>query len=469
MKVLCKNIVVVFLLFFGLQIAVNAQCANWNDSPKKEEAENAHTLYRDVVKNKTVADLVSMGQENFEHGFNNWKTAYDIAPAADGNRAMHYSDGRKFYKALAQKEADEAKKKEYQEAVFRLYDEEIQCYKNEAYLLGRKGFDMFYSPLHGFRTSTLETFQKAVELGGNKTEYIVYDPLSKLVVYLFQNDKMSQEDARNLYLKLEEIAKYNEENNKTYGPYYKQGMAIAKSEFKKIEDEIFDCAYFKGELLPEFEKGKDDLEIVKYVYNKLVAQGCDPEDAELQEIKSTYETMATEINAKLEEERRANNPCYDGTQLQKEEKYSEALARYQECVESGDQEGEALAQIYYSMAFIQTWKLRQYGSARSNIVKAREMKTGWGKPLILLGDIYAKMSTGCKEDWDKRLAILAAIEKYSYAKSIDADVASDANKRIGQYSSAKPNKEEGFMRKVSAGDKVKVGCGIGETVTISFN
>ena len=36
------------------------------------------------------------------------------------------------------KEADAAKKKELADWVMRLYDEQIQCYKNEGYLLGRK-------------------------------------------------------------------------------------------------------------------------------------------------------------------------------------------------------------------------------------------------------------------------------------------------------------------------------------------
>ena len=467
MKFLLK--VLVLTLFTTLAANdVAGQCKNWVDSPNKDEAEAAHSLYRDVVRGKQVEDLVNMSEENFKHGFDNWKKAYDIAPAADGQRPSHYSDGRKFYQAMVRKETDEAKKKEYYDIIFKLYDEQIECYKNEAVMLGRKAFDMFYAPVHGYRQSTYDTFKAALKAGGQKTEYLVFDPLSKVAVYFFQKEKISKEEARDLFLELESIADHNIETNKTYGQYYKQGKQIMQSEFRKIEDEIFDCAYFKEKLLPEFEENKDDLETVKYVYNKLRQQGCDTADVALQELKATYETLATEINAQLEAERRENSPCYDATQLQKEGKYAEALARYEECVGSGEQEGEALAQIYYSMAFIQTWQMRQYGNARQNISKAAGAKSGWGKPYILLGDIYAKMSTGCREDWDKRLAILAAMEKYRYAKSIDGGVADDANKRIGQYSSALPDKEEGFMRKVSAGDKVSCGCGIGETVTIRF-
>ena len=458
---------ILVLLLVGVHTSSIAQCETWNDSPKKGEAESAHTLYRDVVRGKQPADLVAMTDENFNHGFNNWQTAYEIAPAADGQRAMHFSDGRKFYMALVQKTTDEAKKSEYYETVFRLYDEQMECYENEAYLMGRKAFDMFYAPIHGYRQSTFDAFSTAVELGGNATEYIVYDPFSKVTVYLYQNGKVTQEQARNIYLKLEEIANHNIENNERYGAYYKQAFDIMKSEFSKIENEIFDCQYFKDKLLPEFRNAPEDLEVVKYVYNKLIAQGCDSEDPELLEIKTQYESVAAEINEQLELERRQNNPGYDAVQLQKEGKYPEAVKRYGEAVEVTE-DPDARAQYFYSMAFIQTWQLRQYGQARQNIREAVKLKSNWGKPYILWGDIYAKMSTGCSEDWDKRLAILAAIEKYAQAKSVDSEVAGDANKRIGQYSSARPAREEGFMRKVSEGDRVSCGCGIGETVTIRF-
>ena len=461
------NILGLAILTMGLPLSLQAQCSTWNDSPQKDEAEAAHSLYRDVVRGKQPADLAAMSEENFKHGFDNWKKAYDIAPAADGQRAMHFSDGRIFYKALIQKETDEAKKAELYKTMFAFYDQQIECYENEAYLTGRKAFDMFYAPVHGYRPSTLDAMKKAVELGGNDTEYIVFDPYSKLVVYFFQKEKMTKDEAREVYLKLEEIGNHNVENNERYGAYYKQAMDIMKSEFKKIENDIFDCQYFKDKLLPEYQEKKADLETVKYIYNKLINQGCSDDDPELQDIKTQYESLATEINAKLEEERRQNNPGYDAIQLQKEKKYPEAVARYEEAIKVTE-DAEALAQYHYSVAFIKTWQLRQYGSARQHIQDAAKHKEGWGKPYILLGDIYAKMSTGCKEDWDKRLAILAAMQKYNYAKSIDPEVASDANKRIGQYRGALPAKEEGFMRKVSEGDRVTCGCGIGEQVTIRF-
>ena len=463
MKVL-RNFLILGLLVSLSTTGLNAQCQTWNDSDKKDQAENAHVVYRPFMK----GDLAKLDAENFEIAFSNWQTAYEIAPAADGQRPSHFVDGRKLLKAKMAKETDEAKKKEMADWVMRLYDEQMQCYKNEGFLLGRKGYDMFYTPGYGFSKQTLETFVQCMDKAGNDTEYIIYDPLGQVMKYLYTSKQLPKEEFLKIHEKAVSIADHNVDNNAKYGEYYKSSKAIFENHFKEIEDEIFDCEYFKKKLLPSYEENPEDLEVIKYVYVTLRDRGCEESDPVIAELKGKYETLAAEINAKLELERRQNSPCYDATQLQKEGKYEEAMARYQQCIDGGDQEGEALAQVYYSMAFIQTWELGQYQSARANARKAASLKEGWGKPYILIGDMYSKTTRSCGDDWASRLAVLAAIEKYAYAKSIDPEVADDANKRIGNLSGARPDGQEGFMRGVKAGQKAKVPCWIGETVTIRF-
>ena len=86
----------IVLCLVTLVVDVNGQtCATWANSPKKDEAETAHTLYRDAIKAGKFADALP-----------NWEKAFTIAPAADGNRDWHYSDGIKIYLALSEKETD---------------------------------------------------------------------------------------------------------------------------------------------------------------------------------------------------------------------------------------------------------------------------------------------------------------------------------------------------------------------------
>ena len=465
MKIIIRSLVLA-LLVLGSAASVSAQCVTWVDSPKKDQAENAHVAYRNFVKGKTAEDLAAMADAEFKDAFDNWKKAYDIAPAADGNRPFHYRDGRMFYKAMRQKATDEAKKKEYADVIFKLYDEELACYpKYEAYLLGRKGSDMFY--LAGYSEDAINTLEKAIDSGGNETEYVVLAPLGKLLNYYFKEEAIDNGRVRELYDKAVKVADYNIENNETYAPYYQAGKDNLEADILEFADEIFDCAYFKGLLLPKVEENKDSLGILRYIVTKLKAQGCDSTDVDVARVQGLYDDLYAEKAEEFEAERRRMNPLYEGSELYNEGKFSEAVAAYERGIEATEDD-EKKAQAYYQIAQIQMAKLGAFGSARSNANRAAEMRPGWGKPYILIGDLYGRLSANCGDAWDQRLAVLAAIDKYNYAKSIDGEVASDANSRIGRYRSSMPLKADAFSRSLKEGDRVSVGCGIGETVTLRF-
>ena len=87
---------------------------------------------------------------------------------------------------------------------------------------------------------------------------------------------------------------------------------------------------------------------------------------------------------------------------------------------------------------------------------------------MLIGDMYGKSSRNCGDAWNQRLVVLKAIETYQYAKSVDAEVASEASDRISKYRGSMPDKNEGFMRGVKEGQKVSVGCWIGGSVTVRY-
>ena len=449
------------------------QCESWEGHPKQEDGENAHSIYRQAIKGK-----------EWDTAFEYWQQAYAIAPAADGKRDYHYTDGVILYVNMFKNETDEAKKAEHVQTIDRLYDEAIACYESKSislkcgdsdecfqkrigYLQGRRAYEMFYS-LNAPYSKNLEVIDKAFEASGLDTEYIVFDPLSRIVVWEFQKGRMDKDQAIAYYKKMEEIAQHNVINNESLSESYEQAWLAAQAQYRAIEKEVFDCEYFKPILNEEFQDDPSNPDVVKSVLVRLKRRGCPDDDPMVQEIDAVWKTYAAKVNAQKQAEFEANNPGSMAKKMYDEGDFEGAANKFREAIDA-ESDPEKKANYLNSLASIKFRKLSQYGEARRLAKEAAGLKANWGRPYMLIGDMYAKSARSCGDSWNQRLAIIAAIDKYSYAKSIDPSVADEANSRISRYTSSLPAQDEGFMRGVKAGQSVNVGCWIGESVKVRYN
>lgn len=469
-----KRLLIILAFIVAAQFDVSAQlteCKTWNDSPQKEEGENQHSIYRPLVRNK-----------NYERALPHWQKAFDIAPAADGRRDYHYVDGITIYKHLLENATDDAKKEEYKQKIVDLYRGMINCYENRVIkvrdceelcyeaLIGRKygrmAYDMFYT-LGSPYSENLKAIEKAVEYGGKGTEYLVLEPWANIVTYEYQQGNKTADEVREVYDKIMEIADYNMETDMELGEYYDITKQRSEAVFKPIENDIFDCNYFKEKLKPMYEDDPNNFDVLKYVFNTLRQQGCDDSDPFLTQIKSEYETLAAEYNEERLRELEEKNPAYAAKKRYDEGKFEEAAAKYKEAIEK-ETDDEKKAQYSFALASIQFRKLDNYNDARESARNAANLRPDWGRPYMLIGDMYATSSRNCGDAWNQRLAVLAAIDKYARAKAVDEDFAREASSRIAKYSTSRPEKGDAFMRGFTNGSQVKVGCWINETVTLNF-
>ena len=313
----------------------------------------------------------------------------------------------------------------------------------------------------------MEAINKAIEFGGNDNEYIIFAPAASISVYQFQNKLMEKAKVADLYKKLNEIADHQINNNANLSAYYTQAKENMNGTFATIEDQIFDCEYFKEKFQPEFESDPDNPTVLKKLILTLKEKGCGEDDEFMMQLNSQWSKYAAQENERIQSEYEANNPAYVAKKLYEEGKFGEAIEKYDEAI-SGENDPQKKALLLFGKASIQFRKLGQYGAARATAYEAAKLKPNWGRPYMLIGDMYGKTAGSCGDSWTQRLAIIAAIDKYAYARSIDGEVAGEASGRIGTYSRSLPDQEMGFMRGVKEGQSASVGCWIGESVRVRY-
>ena len=459
------------LIAVVISLQLNAQCETWEGKPNQTEIMEWHTIYRGDLKNKDYAFAEV-----------NWQKAYDAAPAADGKRETHYKDGIKIFKYKIKNEKDKAKKAEYGVKLLEIYDASIACVESKGITMkcstdecyaskvgqikGRKGFDMYYTtkaPLAESNRFLVESLNSA----GKDIEYRIFSPAAYSSVKLFEEGTLERAKAIDIYEKLLANADMKIAEDGKYKDKFVEAKEAVENAYKAVERDLFGCEYFIQKLKPDYEADPDNPEVIKVTYAYLKAQGCQEGTPFYDEISNKWKKYATEKNAELQAEFEANNPSVKAKALYDEGKFEEAVAKYQEAI-AKEESAEKKANYSFSAASILFRKLNKYGEARKMALQAAELKQGWGRPYMLIGDMYAKGSRCCGDAWNERLAVLAAIDKYSKAKSVDPSVTEEANKKIGIYNKSKPTQDEGFMRGYSEGQTLTVGCWIGESVRLRY-
>ena len=473
MNIIKKYLPVLFALTMVLPMGISQEFATWVGSAFEDDATDAHSIYRQALK-----------AQDWEVAFENWQKAYKLAPAADGKRDYHFMDGVKLYLHKYKNETDAAKKQEYVENINRLYGEAVKAYETRAikpsscgsndecfqrkigYVYSKKGFNMFYT-LNVPYSENLEVYKKAVDMAANDLEYTAFDPIFTMLTYQFQKGLVSKDEVLELHEKLENIANYNVENNSRLGSYYDQAWKAAKVKLAPIEPDIFDCEYFKPIYEKMYNEAPEDYDQLKNLVGLLKKRGCDENDPLLVRLETKWQTYAEKVNAERQAEFEANNPSFVAKKLYDEGDFKGAVDKYDEAI-AGEEDPEKKASYMFSKASIQFRKLKQYSTARNTAYEAAKLRPGWGRPYMLIGDMYGSSARSCGDSWNQRLAIIAAIDKYAYARNLDAEVADEARERIAKYQSSLPELAEGHMRGVKEGAKEKVGCWIGETVSVRF-
>ena len=421
-------------------------CATFKDAPSPERALEDFVLYRDFMR---AGDWAA--------AFEKWKKVHAEAPAADGKRSSVFTDGMKFYERFMQE--DTTKKDFYIKEIFKLYDEMDKCYPEGGYVTGLKAFDYFFKfPNLISKKEQYELFKKSIELDGGQPRFFILNPFTSLLVDLTLDEKVPLAEAQH-YQKMirDAIAKGlaecegdDCENWKTINEYAPLRLEALES----VED-FYDCAYYKAKYYPTFQASPNDCEAIVNTYSRMRWGKCPDNDPQLMALNDAYNQ-----HCKQETGPTCNDLLRDG-------KYRQAVACYDEQLPTiTDNTTKAqynllIAKIYYAY-------LKNFPRARQYALTAAKLRPGWGEPYMLIGTMYASSGPLCGpgRGWESQVVVWPAIDMWQRAKSIDPNVAGEANKLIGQYSQYMPSLDDIFQRLRKEGEPFYVPCWIQESTTI---
>lgn len=438
--------VLLMLLMIGSMPKVFGQCEAFENFPEgAKKGRQMHVLYRDYVKKKQYNKALPL-----------WTKLMKYSPAGS---VLHYIDGVTMQSYLYEQTEDEAKKAEIAEKIIKLYDQRMACFgekrKDKGYVTAMKAYDMY--ALQYDDAKTLATFAEAVEIEGNKTEAYILSAYADHATYMFSSDLIGKEAMKKLYKQLLAIVDANVDNKD-----FIERRAEIQGYFELDEDGIFDCEYFKAKKMKEYKADPDNPKVFRAVLRYLFAKGCNKEDEFMKELMVKDAKFVIHIDRNPS----YKNPIHDAY---RKGDIEGALVLYEQAIDETES-ADKKASIQYRMAQIYYAKKKNRSKAREYALKAAKNRSGWGKPYMLIGNMYASSGSICGNgrDWNSQIVVWSAIDMWQKAKSVDPSIKEEADRQIFRYKKYMPNKEDGFQRNIKEGQSVKIECWIQTTTTARF-
>lgn len=395
------------------------------------------SLYREYVK-----------QKNYEDAISPWRKAYIDCPKASKNI---YIDGAKIFNYNIKKnKGNKSVQKAYLDSLLSLYDNRIANFGQKEYVLGLKGSDMIKYSFSNL-DEAFNNLKNSVEGKGKKSKATALFSYFKAATEKFKAKTFTKTQVLEVYAVVSDYLDYNVANASQKS---KKFYVKASENVEKLFVPFATCDDLVEMFEAKFQESPDDINVIKRIVKVLSKKDCT--DAEV------YFQSATKLH---ESEPSALSAYNMGTLSLKKNKSSQAVKYFRQALEMAENENEK-ADYYYGLSGAY-FKLGSNSSARANAYKAMEIKPNWGKPLILIGDIYASSASECgTNSFETAMLYSAAIDKFIAARKKDESMIDISKKKIASYSKYLPSNEDAFFNGFKEGDTYTISCWINESTTV---
>ncbi len=392
-------------------------------------------------------------QGNFKDAMPWWKLSLATCPRYSKNMYIH---GVKMFVDKVEKETDPKKQSVLIDSLLWVYDQRIEFFGDDArspkgYILGQKGIDMQKYRKEDYAKG-YAILGESIKLMGSQSSAAVVLTYMQASQQLFKDGAIDAEKVLTDYETVMDIVESNLKLNPD-----DEGFKLTKDQVEVYftNSGAATCEALIKLFTAKFAALKDDVDWLKKVTKQLKKAGC---------TDSKIFSEAAEAQFALEPTAEAaHNIAFIFLRREESEKAADYL---QKGIDIGEQSDE-LADMYYELATLNYSRFKNYQKSRALSLKAIEARPNWGKPYLLIGQIYiAARQEVFSDPWDQSTVFWIAVDKFIKAKSVDPEIADEANGLINTYSEYFPNNEMVFFRTMRDGDSYTVGGWFNETTKV---
>jgi len=390
-----------------------------------------------------------MKQKDYKGAYTHWVKAFDVCPKSS---LKMYVDGVKIYDDFIDNTEDKARKKELVDTLILIHQRRVENFGDKGKVYGRMGYYMYKYGRD--RQESFNIMDTSVQILGNKSEPATLIYYFRAATDLQKDGKMSEMDVVNLYQNCMDIVSYNQNNRKKERIVESYGKA--EDYINKFAEPYLSCEVIEGIANKGYESEKDNAEWMGKMANLLDKKDC-----------TEGEVFFKVANRLHELEPSAESANKMGILAITGKKYGEAEKFFKQAVEMvGDGDNDKKAEYEFNLSKTYFGQ-NQYSAARTHARNAASLRSGWGEPFMLIGDMYAQSKSAC-EGKDQQLGAYywAAIDKFIQAKNVEPALTEQANKKIATYSQYFPKKEDVFFHGLAEGNSYTLECWIAETTTV---
>lgn len=439
-----KIFLVVNVLLLTWSAANAENCARYIDGDSTKTTP-AYSIYRESFKQGLYADALPQ-----------WRNMFLKAP---GFRKQTHLDGITMYSALIQKENDKTLRQAYIDTLFQIYNKQIECFGEDEYVLGKKAMDLQKYGKNTDLPEVLSLLEKYIKITGEKAFYYYVQTYFKVLVNQVGKNGITEEYAINKYDEITTIVDKNIANTSSkYNKEYK--------EVKSVIDDLYttnfadksnpeDCAKLLEIYLKKYKANPNDLATIKSVYLK--TKGC----------------ADSTTNVELLEKLNKLAPNYTfATRLAniyiKYKMYDTAIVLYQNAL-AVESDTLKKADLNYYISFMKYAK-EDFPASRDFAKEAIKYNPLHSRAYNLIGLLYLSSGPLCGPGtgFQSQIVLWPAFDYFNKVIEInaDADLVTEAQKYISDYSKYLPTKAEITAKKLTVGGPYTVKCWINEETTV---